>query len=164
MSAVLDHESRVSHADHAALRTWLRFFTCNHMIERTIRARLRERFGITLARFDYLAQLERAPQGLRMQELSRRLMVTGGNVTGLTRQLVDEGLVERRAVDGDRRVQIVRLTARGRRVFAGMAAEHESWVIDLFAGLKADELERLQTLLGRLKSVVAATTATENTT
>lgn len=156
MSIALDHESRVSQADHAALRLWLRLFTCSLMVERTIRARLRERFGITLARFDYLAQLERAPEGLRMQELSRRLMVTGGNVTGLTRQLVDEGLVERRAVDGDRRVQIVRLTAKGRRAFDAMAAAHERWVVELFAGLKSDERAALHALLGRLKRVVSA--------
>jgi DNA-binding MarR family transcriptional regulator len=155
MSVALDHESRVSHADHAALRLWLRLFTCSLMVERTIRARLRERFGITLARFDYLAQLERAPQGLRMQELSRRLMVTGGNVTGLTRQLVDEGLVERRAVDGDRRVQVVRLTAKGRRAFDAMAAMHERWVVELFAGLRSDERTQLHALLGRLKRVVS---------
>jgi len=156
MSALVDHESRVSHADHAALRLWLRLFTCNLMVERTIRARLRERFGITLARFDYLAQLDRAPHGLRMQELSRRLMVTGGNVTGLTRQLADEGLVERRAVDGDRRAQVVRLTPKGRRAFGAMAAAHERWIVELFAGLKGDDRERLHALLGRLKSVVAA--------
>ena len=156
MTAVLDHESRASHADHAALRLWLRLFTCNLMVERSIRARLRERFGITLARFDYLAQLARAPQGLRMQELSRRLMVTGGNVTGLTRQLVEEGLVERRAIDTDRRVQIVRLTSRGRRAFDTMAVAHERWVVALFAGLEAEERERLHALLGRLTAVVAA--------
>ena len=161
MSIALDHESRVSHADHAALRLWLRLFTCNLMVERTIRARLRERFGITLARFDYLAQLERAPQGLRMQELSRRLMVTGGNVTGLTRQLAGEGLVERRAVDGDRRVQIVRLTAKGRRAFDAMAAMHERWVVELFAGLKSDDRAELHALLGRLKRVVSTHLAEE---
>jgi DNA-binding MarR family transcriptional regulator len=154
--AVLDFETRVSNADHAALRLWLRLFTCGLMVERVIRARLRERFGITLARFDYLAQLARAPQGLRMKELSRRLMVTGGNVTGLTRQLVDEGLVDRRAIDGDRRVQIVRLTAKGRRAFDAMAEEHERWIVELFGALKADERDRLFGLLGRLKSVVAA--------
>jgi DNA-binding MarR family transcriptional regulator len=147
----VDRETRAAGHEHDALRLWLRLFTCNLMVERTIRARLRARFGITLARFDYLAQLERVPQGLRMQELSRRLMVTGGNVTGLTRQLADEGLVERRAVDGDRRVQVVRLTARGRRTFAAMAAEHERWVVELFAGLPSAERARLHALLGRLK-------------
>jgi DNA-binding MarR family transcriptional regulator len=147
----VDPESRVAQGDHAALRLWLRLFSCNLMVERTIRARLRARFGITLARFDYLAQLERAPEGLRMQELSHRLMVTGGNVTGLTRQLVDEGLVERRAVDGDRRGQLIRLTAKGRRTFDAMAVEHERWVVELFAGLPEDERDRLHAALGRLK-------------
>ena len=150
-----DAETRASRADHAALRLWLRLFTCSLMVERRIRANLREGFGTTLARFDYLAQLERAPQGLRMQELSHRLMVTGGNVTGLTRELAHEGLVERRAVAGDRRVQVVRLTAKGRRAFDAMAQEHERWVVDLFAGLKAEERDRLFGLLGRFKASVA---------
>jgi DNA-binding MarR family transcriptional regulator len=151
-----DAETRASHADHAALRLWLRLFTCSVMVERRIRVRLRERFDTTLARFDYLAQLARAPQGLRMRELSQRLMVTGGNVTGLTRELVDEGLVERRSVAGDRRVQVVRLTARGRRSFDAMAAAHERWVVDIFAGLKVDDRDRLHALLGRFKSSLAS--------
>jgi DNA-binding MarR family transcriptional regulator len=151
----LDFESRASHADHDALRLWLRLFTCSLMVERSIRARLRERFGITLARFDYLAQLARTPEGLRMQTLSQRLMVTGGNVTGLTRELVAEGLVDRVTPDDDRRVQVVRLTPKGRKTFDAMAAVHERWVLDLFDGLKAEERERLQALLGRLKHVVA---------
>ena len=153
-AAAVDFESRASHTDHAALRLWLRLFTCSLMIERGIRARLRERYFITLARFDYLAQLERSPQGLRMQELSRRLMVTGGNVTGLTRQLAAEGLVERRRVEGDRRVQVIRLTAKGRRIFDAIAAAHERWVIELFGGLHADERDRLHALLGRLKATL----------
>ena len=155
---VVDFESRASHADHAALRLWLRLFTCSMMVERAIRVCLRERFHITLARFDYLAQLERFPDGLRMQELSRRLMVTGGNVTGLTHQLVAEGLVQRRRIDGDRRVQVIRLTPKGRRVFGAIAAEHERWVIKLFGGLKADERHRLHALLGRLKATAGGAT------
>lgn len=152
---VADAETRAARTDHAALRLWLRLFTCSLMVERRIRAALRERFGTTLARFDYLAQLERAPEGLRMRELSQRLMVTGGNVTGLTRELASEGLVERRGVAGDRRAQVVRLTPKGRRAFDAMAVEHERWVVRLFAGLKAEERERLQALLGRLKATVA---------
>jgi DNA-binding MarR family transcriptional regulator len=150
-----DAETRALRTDHAALRLWLRLFTCSLMVERRIRVGLREHFGTTLARFDYLAQLERAPKGLRMQELSQRLMVTGGNVTGLTRELAGEGLVERRAVAGDRRVQLVRLTAKGRRSFGAMAAQHERWVVGLFAGLKAEERARLHTLLGQLKTTLA---------
>ena len=91
-----------------------------------------------------------------MRTLSQRLMVTGGNVTGLTRELAAEGLVERRAQDSDRRVQVVRLTAKGRRMFDAMATVHERWVVDLFEGLDAGERERLHALLGRLKHVVAA--------
>jgi DNA-binding MarR family transcriptional regulator len=146
-----DPESRVHEAHHESLRLWLRLFTCTQMIERTIRARLRARFNTTLPRFDLMAQLERNPQGLRMGELSQRLMVTGGNVTGITDQLVRERLVERRAIPEDRRAYAVRLTARGKRQFDSMAAAHEAWVIELVAVLPAPERERLHASLGRLK-------------
>jgi len=151
-----DPESRVSDDHHDALRLWLRLLTCTLMIEREIRARLRERFAITLPRFDLLAQLERHPQGLRMGELSRRLMVTGGNVTGLTTELVAEGLVERTAVPGDRRAFVVRLTPKGKRAFDLMAAEHEGWIVALLAGMPGADRDRLHRLLGDLKSNVRA--------
>jgi DNA-binding MarR family transcriptional regulator len=146
-----DPESRLHDDHHDALRLWLRLLTCTLLIERRIRARLRQRFAMTLPRFDLMAQLERNPQGLKMSELSRRLMVTGGNVTGLTDQLVTEGLVERQPVPNDRRAYAVRLTPDGKRAFDVMAAEHERWVIELVGGLDAAERERLYTLLGTLK-------------
>jgi len=146
-----DPESRVSDDHHESLRLWLRLLTCTLMIERRVRAGLRERFAMTLPRFDLMAQLERHPQGLKMGELSRRLMVTGGNVTGLTNQLVDEGLVERQPIAGDRRAHAVRLTAKGKRAFDAMAVEHERWVIAMLAGFSASDRARLFALLGDLK-------------
>ena len=154
-SSVPDPESRLHGDHHEALRLWLRLLTCTMLIERRIRGRLRDRFAITLPRFDLLAQLERAPEGLKMSELSRRLMVTGGNVTGLTDQLVAEGLVERQRVPGDRRAHAVRLTAAGREAFDAMADEHEQWIVELLSGLSAADRERLYALLGRLKRGVA---------
>jgi DNA-binding MarR family transcriptional regulator len=151
----VDAESRASQSDHASLRLWLRLYTCTTMIERVVRERLRERFDITLARFDLMAQLARSPQGLRMSELSRRLMVTGGNVTGLTDQLVAEGLVVRRVLPRDRRVSTVCLTGKGRRQFDAMAAEHERWIVDLLSEVRADDREALYHLLGALKAGVA---------
>jgi DNA-binding MarR family transcriptional regulator len=154
LASVADPESRVTDDHHDALRLWLRMLTCTLMIEKRIRAGLREQFAMTLPRFDLMAQLERNPQGLKMGELSRRLMVTGGNVTGLTDQLVAEGLVERRAIEGDRRAFAVRLTAKGKHLFDAMAAEHERWIVDLTVGLDDGERERLYALLGRLKAGV----------
>ena len=117
----LDLEAR-AHSEHAhELRLWLRLLTCSQLIEKRVRAGLREHFDTTLPRFDLMAQLERHPDGLKMKELSHRLMVTGGNVTGITDQLVAEGLVERTGVEGDRRAFRVRLTERGRRAFTQMA-------------------------------------------
>ncbi len=147
----MDMEAR-AHAEHPeALRLWLRLLTCTQLIEKQIRGQLRDAFDTTLPRFDLMAQLERAPEGLRMNELSRRLMVTGGNVTGITDQLVNEGLVERADVEGDRRAYLVRLTAKGHQEFARMAHAHEDWIVQAFAGLSEREVTQLHQLLGKVK-------------
>ena len=147
----MDLEAR-GHSEHPEeLRLWLRLLTCTQLIEKQVRNELREQFGTTLPRFDLMSQLERAPDGLKMNELSRRMMVTGGNVTGITDQLVTEGLVERINVEGDRRAWRVRLTARGRRLFNDMAQQHEAWIVDAFAALNAKEIAQLHKLLGKVK-------------
>lgn len=148
---VLGHETRAEGDDHAALKLWLRLLACTTQVEGEIRRRLRLRFGISLPRFDYLAQLYRQPEGLKMKDLSRQLMVTGGNVTGLTDELEREGLVERVGSPTDRRSWIVRLTDPGRSGFKAMAAEHERWVLELFAGLDARAVQQLHGHLGVLR-------------
>jgi len=147
----MDIEAR-AHSEHPeALRLWLRLLTCTQLVEKQVRTLLRERFDTTLPRFDLMAQLERTPAGLKMNELSRRMMVTGGNVTGITDQLVTEGLVERIDVEGDRRACRVRLTARGRKQFQEMARQHEGWIVEAFAGLSDKEIATLHKLLGKVK-------------
>jgi len=147
----LGHEARAGKGDHARLRLWLRMLACTTQIETEIRTRLRERFGISLARFDYMAQLYRYQDGLKMRALSRYLMVTGGNVTGLTDELERDGLVVREASPDDRRAWIVSLTPQGREAFAAMANEHEQWVLELLAGLDAAAVGQLYGHLGALR-------------
>lgn len=147
----LGHEARAGRGDHAVLRLWLRLLASTTQIENEVRRRLRERFGISLARFDYLAQLDRARGGMKMSELSRLLMVTGGNVTGLTDELARDGLVSREASPGDRRAWIVRLTPKGKSTFATMAEEHERWIRELFAGLDGGAVADLHARLGTLR-------------
>jgi DNA-binding MarR family transcriptional regulator len=144
-------EARVVDADHQALKVWLRLLACSTQIETEIRRRLRTRFGMTLARFDYLAQLHRHPEGLRMSALSRYLMVTGGNVTALTDDLEKDGLVLREVDTEDRRSFKVALTGPGRKAFEKVAQIHESWVVELLSGLDADQKHQLQDLLGTLR-------------
>jgi DNA-binding MarR family transcriptional regulator len=147
----IDAETRATSDDHHALRLWLRLYACTSLVESRVRRRLQARFGTTLPRFDLMAQLDRSPQGLRMSELSSRLMVTGGNVTGLTDNLEDEGLVVRESDGADRRALRVKLTREGRRVFRTMAAEHERWIAKMFAGLSAREARSLAERLHTLK-------------
>jgi DNA-binding MarR family transcriptional regulator len=147
----VDSETRASADDHQALRLWLRLLACTNRIEAPLRTRLREQFGGSLPRFDLMAQLDRQPGGMKMRELSRRLMVTGGNVTGLTDRLVAEGLVDKRSDSADGRAVTVQLTPEGRRQFRAMAKAHEAWVVELLSGLNPAQQAQLFDLLGRLK-------------
>lgn len=149
--AAADSATRSGADDHLALRLWLRLLATSRRIEGPLRRWLRAEFASSLARFDLMAQLERHPQGLRMRELSRLLMVTGGNVTGLTDRLVAEGLVERRDDARDRRACTVQLTAEGQQQFRAMAKAHEGWIIGLLAGLTTTQQERLLELLRQLE-------------
>ena len=159
MSKTTDSETR-AHSEHAAaLRLWLRMLACTNLVEGNVRTRLRQDFDITLPRFDLMAQLERTPQGMKMGELSKRMMVTGGNVTGITDQLVNEGLVKRMDNPDDRRAYIVKLTAKGHKEFARMAAAHEEWIVELFGGLGETQRDQLYDLLAKLKAHVTAVTA-----
>jgi DNA-binding MarR family transcriptional regulator len=146
-----DAESRLTHDDHLSVRVWLRLLSCTNLVERRVAARLRDAFDTTLPRFDFLSQLERCPGGLRMTEISQRMMVTGGNVTHLAEQLLAEGLITRAVAPGDRRASIVKLSAAGRRAFAEMARRHEEWIVAMFAGLAESERTQLFALLAKLK-------------
>jgi DNA-binding MarR family transcriptional regulator len=139
------------------IRLWLRLLSCAKRIEDQVQSRLRARFRTSLARFDYLAQLDRAGGGpLTMTELGQRLMVSGGNMTGLTDRLEREGLVERRGDPADRRVQRISLTPRGRALFTEMARVHRDWIIDILQGLDKDSVEQLMAGLALVKASVDA--------
>lgn len=149
--ADLDLESRSQADDHAALRVWLRLLTCTQLIEKRVRNNLREKFAMTLPRFDLMAQLQRNPKGMTMSELSARMMVTGGNITAIAAQLESEGLVTRKTAQQDKRSSILCLSANGKKLFKKMAHEHETWIIDAVANLGDKDVRRLHDLLGQLK-------------
>jgi len=141
------------------LRLWLRLLGCSTLVEKTIRARLAAEFDTTLPRFDVMSALERTPEGLQLGELSRALLVSNGNVTGIIARLVAEGLVDRRVDEADARVARVSLTEAGRTAFLEMAAAHEGWVEGMFDGLEdADQAELLDLLTRLRRSLVKGVT------
>ena len=148
----VDLETRATKGDHQALRLWLRLLSCTVRVENHVRRGLRQEFSTTLPRFDLMAQLERYPAGLRMSDLSKHLMVSGGNVTGITDQLESEGLVVRTFDRGDRRAITVKLTPAGLKRFRELAASHERWVVELLGGLSQEDKQAMLTTLGKLKS------------
>lgn len=161
-SVALDAETKIAEApgDHKAeLRLWLRLLATNTLIETEVRRRLRENFMVTLPRFDLMAQLERKPHGMTLGELSQRMMVTNGNVTGLVDRLVTEGVITRTRQKSDRRSHIVSMTEKGRRQFARMAKEHENWIAGMFGDLSQNEFTALTKLLGKLKASVRSAIA-----
>ncbi len=133
------------------LRLWLRLLTCTALIEGDVRRRLRERFDVTLPRFDLMAQLDKAPDGMTLSDLSKRMMVSNGNLTGLVDRLVASGHIVRTVSPTDRRATVISLTDSGRAEFRAMAAEHELWIADLFGDLTARDRDDLMRLLGKTK-------------
>lgn len=148
-------EASVTDDDHQSLRLWLRMMSCTNQVQAEIRRRLRVEFGMSLARFDYLAQLHRYPDGLSMSALSAYLMVTGGNVTGLTQELEKQGWVVRQVHPTDRRSYQLQLTKEGRATFEKIATVHESWVVSMFAGMRTSDRAQLTQLLGQLRMFAA---------
>ena len=136
----------------ARLRLWIRLLRASRMIEGETRERLKSRFGATLPRFDVMAALFRKPDGMLMSEISRFLMVSNGNVTGIVDRLVSDGYVVRSQRNGDRRTSFVRLTNKGRAVFSKMATAHENWIDELLGGLSVRDAEQLSAKLRSFRS------------
>ena len=151
-----DLETRGAQARHGDLRLWLRILTIHKLVNNEVRRRLREKFGMSLSRFDLLAQLDGRAEGMRMGELSKRLMVTTGNITGLVDELVVEGLVERLPDPTNRRASLAAMTAKGRKVFGAAAKANELWIEELFAGLTATDKGTMFDMFGRQKADISA--------
>ncbi len=152
---ILDSETKAAELpeDHGnELRLWLRLLTCATLIEGEVRRRLRERFHVTMPRFDLMAQLDKAPGGMTLSNVSKRMMVSNGNVTGLVERLVESGHIDRRTSETDRRVQVIRLTRLGRAEFRKMAQDHEGWIAEMFADLTEKDVRELMRLLAKAKT------------
>lgn len=143
------------------LRLWLRLLATTKLVSQEVRRRLRIEFDATLPQFDILAQLYREPEGLRLGELSKRTMVTNGNVTGIIDRLVADNLVERVTPDDDRRVTIAKLTHDGEALFARMADAHEHWIKELMGGLPDQEMRTVVDGIGRIKRHAASIVSDE---
>ncbi len=145
---------RDSSRSKEAIRTWLRLMSCETVIEQQLRSLFRTNFSVTLPQFDVLSELERSARKMTMSELSRELMVSNGNVTGVIDRLEKNGFVTRTRAEHDRRIQYIELTPKGRSEFNEMARSHESWLDKMFSDLSPDDMASLQTLLLKARSSV----------
>jgi DNA-binding MarR family transcriptional regulator len=138
------------------LRLWLRLLSTSSLMEKQLRLGMREHYDVTLPQFDVMAVLIRVPEGLTMSEISRQLLVSNGNITGIAERLVADGLAIREQRPGDRRFAVLKLTERGRTAFLEMAEEQEKWIADSFAALSDREVADLTDMLDRAKKSVQA--------
>ena len=146
-----------------SLRVWLRLLACENIIEQAIRTRLRQTYGITLPQFDVLSELEHAGEQLTMSQLSEKLMVSNGNVTGVVDRLERDGFVKRESSKEDRRVQHISLTPKGEGDFKEMASVHERWVSELFGEMSEPDLKSLLQILGKTRASVTRAADMEST-
>ncbi len=137
------------------LRLWLKLLKASRLIEDEVRRRLRREHDWTLPRFDVMSALSRAPEGMKMGEISKFLKVSNGNITGIVDRLTEEGLALRVAVPGDRRAQRVRLTAKGQDLFARHSAEHEVWIDEILGGLDDDDVRGMIARFDRLNETLS---------
>ncbi len=133
-----------------AASVWVRLVKCHDLVMREVRQRVSQG-DTTLPQFDVLAQLYRHPQGVTATELSRALLVTAGNLTGIIDRLEARGLVTRTPQAHDRRVRLLKLTAAGRRLATREVARHEQWLAQIFSGLEATEQQALVRALDALR-------------
>ena len=158
LSNTMKNKEKVSPRDVSrskeAIRTWLRILSCEMLIEQRLRSLFRSNFSVTLPQFDVLSELERAGEKMTMSELSRELMVSNGNVTGVIDRLEKSGFVTRTRAEHDRRVQYIELTAKGRDEFGVMAQHHERWLDDMLSDLSTNDMARLQKLLLKTRNSV----------
>jgi DNA-binding MarR family transcriptional regulator len=136
----------------ARLRLWVRLLRATRLVESETRERFKSKFNVTLPRFDVMAALYRKPDGMLMSEISRFLLVSNGNVTGIVDRLVQDGFIVRSQRNGDRRTSFVRLTAKGHAAFVDMATAHERWINELLGGVKARDAEDLSAKLKSFRS------------
>jgi len=140
---------------------WVRLLSCTNVILHHLRRNLKESFALTLPRFDLLAQVARPPLGPSLSELSRKLLVTKGNITDIVARLEAVELIERRRDDADGRIQYVFLTPEGRKLLDDILPVHDKWIKDLMQELSREELETLYNALGVLKAALKRMDARE---
>jgi DNA-binding MarR family transcriptional regulator len=141
-------------------RVWQTVLEMHGEVFTRLNRALGREFGITLAKFDVLAQLHRFPDGLTQGTLSRHLKVTGGNVTGLVRRLAADGLITREMSASDRRAFIVRLTPKGTAVYNAARDRHDALLREWFSPIAAEEIHRALHCLSGLTQQIGSSRPT----
>ena len=139
---------------HLAVSVWLRLLKCHNLAFRELRKSVEKDGRVTYPQFDVLAQLSRTEEGMSFVQLSRKLTVTSGNLTGIVDRLAREGFVYREPDHVDRRVVWIRLTDKGCQVITELVPSHMKKIESMFSSLPRKSLSHLRELLGQCRAVL----------
>jgi len=146
----------MAEGDQKYLKLWVRMLGSSTRVVQILNKRMKEHTPLTLAKFDVLVAIDRAPGGvITMSELSRMLLVSNANTTGMVSRLMKDGLVEKWALPTDRRVYSVAMTSEGRKILKHAIAIHKGWVDELLGSIDEDKLDELIDLFSNFKKDLA---------
>jgi DNA-binding MarR family transcriptional regulator len=123
-------------------RIWLQILSLESRIFGRLNRALSKAHGLSVAKFEFLAQVERYPEGITLGKVSENLKVTSGNVSGLVRRLLADGLITKKMSQEDRRSFIVRFTPKGKKLFDKANALHADTLEKCFSDIPLEGLER----------------------
>ncbi len=142
--------------DHKHLSLWVRMVASSTRVVQILNKRMKENTPLTLAKFDVLVAIDRTPGGvITMSELSRLLLVSNANTTGMVGRLIKDGFVEKWALPTDRRVYSVAMTSEGRKALKHAIGIHKEWVDELLGGIDEDKIDGLIDTFSSLKNDLA---------
>lgn len=133
-------------------RIWLSVLSIESNIFSKLNGALSAQFGISVAKFEFLAQIERYPDGISLSQISANLKVTSGNVSGLVRRLLADGLITKTMSLEDRRSFIAKFTPEGKELFDKANILHAETLAHCFAEVPLSELEAALATLRSLSS------------
>lgn len=109
-------------------------------------------YGLTFPQYNVLRVLEASKNGQnRVRDINRIMLVSGANMTGITKRMEKTGFIIRKSDPNDDRLKWLELTPKGKSVLKDIADENarnvKRYLKDCSARMKAEILSILNGIL-----------------
>ncbi len=142
-SVLVDRDLPLTERQKAETRLWLQVLNVHRMIYEDLNATMIAGSGLSIPKFDVLAHLYRFREGLTMGDLSKKLKVSNGNISGLVSRLQKDGYVDRRNAPGDRRSFLASITESGVAAFEKAVDLHHEVMTEKLEGTAPETIDAL---------------------